>query len=206
MHWQIQHKTSPSILNLHILHFSTGQLSEAQEKAKIKTSHHFPIQPLEATLPKQKLEIFRSVKSTALKFWFRTIWFRKGHENDSMQKINFSGPNFLWKFLGVSGIYKLITIIILFTNFTKPYSSEPKLRRLRFGTFWRFLTFVLAKLPLKAELENGVTFLFLLTLELQKVGLCWSAMYAGMVYYVLCMYVCMYVCWYSILWYSMLVW
>ena len=26
-----------------ILHFSTGQLSEAQEQAKIKTSHHFPI-------------------------------------------------------------------------------------------------------------------------------------------------------------------
>ena len=49
------------------------------------------------------------------------------------------------------GIYRLITIIILFANFRKPYSSEPKLRRLRFGTFWRFLTFNLAKLSLKAE-------------------------------------------------------
>ena len=87
----------------------------------------------------------------ASKFRFRTIWFQKGHENDSMQKINFNGPNFLWKFLGVSGIHRLITIIILFTNFTKPYSSQPKMRRLRFGTFWRFITFNLAKLFLKAE-------------------------------------------------------
>ena len=63
----------------------------------------------------------------------------------------FDGPNFLWKFLGVFGIHRLITIIILFTNFTKPYSSEPKLRRRRFGTFWRFLTFNFAKLSLKYE-------------------------------------------------------
>ena len=48
-----------NVKTFYILHFSTGQLSEAQEKAKIKTSHHFPIQPLEVTLPKQKLEIFR---------------------------------------------------------------------------------------------------------------------------------------------------
>ena len=133
------------------MHFSIGQLSEAQEQAKIKTSHPFPIQPLEVTLPKQKLEIFRRCQIDGIEIWLRTIWFRKGHDNDSMQKINFSGPNFLWKFLGVSGIYRLITIIILFTNFTKPYSSEPKLRRRRFGTFWRFLKFYLAKLSLKAK-------------------------------------------------------
>ena len=54
----------------------------------------------------------------ASKFRFRTIWFRKGHENDSMQKITFNGPNFLWNILGVFGIHRLITIIILFTNFT----------------------------------------------------------------------------------------
>ena len=66
---------------------------------------------------------------------------------------------------------------IIFMTLSKPYSSESKFRCCRFGTFWRFLAFVLAKLPLKAELENGVTFLFLLTLELQKVGLCWSAIY-----------------------------
>ena len=66
---------------------------------------------------------------------------------------------------------------IIFMTLSKPYSSESKFRCRRFDTFWRFLAFVLAKLPLKAELENGVTFLFLLTLELQKVGLCWSAIY-----------------------------
>ena len=97
----------------------------------------------------------------ASKFRFRTIWVQKGHENDSMQEINFNVPNFLWKFLGVFGIHRLITIIILFTNFTKPYSSESKFRCRQFDTFWRFLAFVLAKLPLKAELENGVRFKFL---------------------------------------------
>ena len=89
--------------------------------------------------------------SSDQKFWFRTIWFWKGHENYLMQKITFNGPNFRWKFLGVFGIHRLTTIIILFTNFMKPYSSEPKLRCRRFGTFWRFLTFNLEKLSLKAE-------------------------------------------------------
>ena len=42
-------------------------------------------------------------------------------------------------------------------------------------SIWHLLVFVLAKLFLKAELENCVMFYFLLTLELQKVGLCWSA-------------------------------
>ena len=37
------------------------------------------------------------------------------------------GLIFYGKFLGVFGIHRLITIIILFTNLTKPYSSEPKL-------------------------------------------------------------------------------
>ena len=60
---------------------------------------------------------------------------------------------------------------------SKPYSSESKFRCRRFDTFWRFLAFVLAKLPLKAELEYGVTFYFLLSLELQKVGMSWSAIY-----------------------------
>ena len=56
-------------------------------------------------------------------------------------------PYFRWKFLGVFGIHRLTTIIILFTNFMKPYSSEPKL-------IWhilKILTFNLAKLSLKAE-------------------------------------------------------
>ena len=101
-------------------------------------SHHFPIQTLEVTLLKQKLEIFRRCQIDGIEILiqnYMVLRFQKGHENDSMQKITFNGPNFLWKFLGVSGIYRLITIIILFTNFMKPYSSEPKLRCRRFGTF-----------------------------------------------------------------------
>ena len=47
-----------------------------------------------------------------IEFWFRTIWFQKGHENDSIQKITFNVPNFLLKFLGVFGIHRLSTIII----------------------------------------------------------------------------------------------
>ena len=56
-------------------------------------------------------------------------------KNYLMKKITFYWPNFRWKFLGVFGIHRLTTIIILFTNFMKPYNSEPKLRCRRFGTF-----------------------------------------------------------------------
>ena len=112
-------------------------------------SHNFPIQPLENFAKRYKSS--EGAKSTTSKFWFRTIWFRNGHENYSIQKITFNWPNFLWKFLRVFGIHRLITIIILFTNFTKPYSSEPKLWCRQFGTFWKFLTFNLEKLSLKAE-------------------------------------------------------
>ena len=119
----------------------------------MKTSQDLVFQILEVTLPKQKLKIFRRCQIDSIKISIQNyIW--KCHENDSMQKITFNGPNFLWKFLGVFGIHRLITIIILFTNFTKPYSSEPKLRRRRFGTFWRFLTFNLAKLSLKSEMSR----------------------------------------------------
>ena len=58
------------------LHFSTCQLSEAQEKAKIKTSHHFPIQTLEITLPKQKLEIFRRCQINGIKILIQNYMHR----------------------------------------------------------------------------------------------------------------------------------
>ena len=63
------------------LNFSTSQLSEAQEKAKNKTSQSLVFQILEVTLPKQKLKIFKRCQTTVSKFRFRAITFQKGHWN-----------------------------------------------------------------------------------------------------------------------------
>ena len=60
------------------LNFSKSQLSEAQEKAKIKTSQGLVFQILEVTLPKQKLKIFKRCQTMASNFRFRTITFQKG--------------------------------------------------------------------------------------------------------------------------------
>ena len=57
------------------LNFSTSQLSEAQEKAKIKTSQGLVFQILEVTLPKQMLKIFKRCQTMASNFPFRTITF-----------------------------------------------------------------------------------------------------------------------------------
>ena len=50
----------------------------------------------------------------------------------------------------------------------KRYSSEAKFWCRRFGTFWRFLAFVLEKLLLKSESINPVMFSFLLFLGFWK--------------------------------------
>ena len=52
---------------LHTLNFSTSQRSEAQEKAKIKTSPALGFPTLEVTLPKLKLKIFRRCQIERIK-------------------------------------------------------------------------------------------------------------------------------------------
>ena len=120
-------------------------------------------QILEVILPRQKLKIFKGAKTTASKFLFRTISFEKGHWNYLMHRIIFNGPNFLWKFLTKTCVHRVTTIIFFFTNIPKPYSHEPKFWCPRFGTFWRFLTSVLAKLLLKSEMSHMEMFFFLET-------------------------------------------
>ena len=68
------------------------------------------------------------------------------------------GPNFVWNSIKLCGKLQEGSIWLIKPCFTKYhffwdtlYSSEPKFRRRRFGTFWRFLTFNLAKLSLKSE-------------------------------------------------------
>ena len=108
-------------------------------------------QILEVTLPKQKIKIFKRCQMTALKFRFRTITFQKGHWNYLMHKITFNGANFQWKFFTKTCVHRVTAIIFFFTNIPKPYSHEQKFR---FGTFWRFLTSVLAKLLVKSEMSR----------------------------------------------------
>ena len=103
-------------------------------------------------LKRHRVSAFRG-KSTASTFWLRTIWFRKVHENYLMRILTFKRPNFRRIFSAKTCVHRLITLILLFTNILKPYSSESKFWCRRFDTFKRFFAFVLAKLPLKPDCD-----------------------------------------------------
>ena len=108
------------------MNFSTSQLSEAQERAKIKTLQGLVFQILEVTLPKQKIKIFKRCQMTALKFRFRTITFQKGHWNYLMHKITFNGANFFYQNLRSQGH----SYNILFHKHSKTIQGVPKKRGL----------------------------------------------------------------------------
>ena len=91
---------------INLFHFSTGQLSEAQEKAKNKTSHHFPIQPLEVTLPKQKLEIFRRCQIDGIEIDSELYGFERVMKMIQCKKSLLTGLIFygnFWEFLAFTG-------------------------------------------------------------------------------------------------------
>ena len=108
------------------MNFSTSQLSEAQERAKIKTLQGLVFQILEVTLPKQKIKIFKRCQMTALKFRFRTITFQKGHWNYLMHKITFNGANFFYQNLRSQGH----SYNILFHKHSKTIQGVPKKTRI----------------------------------------------------------------------------
>ena len=96
----------------------------------------------------------KGAKSTESQFQFRTIWFWKLCEKNyySCEPVNAKNSKKIPSKIRPIKSDFLHWIIVM--THSKPYSSELKLRRLRFGTFWRFLTFNLAKLSLKAETSH----------------------------------------------------